>query len=139
LFLDTDTRLGLKTDWDYYTERLACGCRDDLWLGDLTATYRLVEEPEMQIYLGAGARWLLDHGDSRGGVNFYSGFDCFLPKPVHIFGSLEAGSLGSAGVWRARGGAGWHWSRAELFAGYDCLSIGGVRLQGPFVGVRVWY
>ncbi|HKB03215.1 MAG TPA: hypothetical protein VKD90_13395 [Gemmataceae bacterium] len=142
LFLDSDVRLGLKTDWDYYTERLACGCRDSLWLGDLTATYRLVEDvqtAEMQIHVGAGARWLLDHGDSRAGLNFYTGFEFFPKQPVHLFGSLEAGTLGSAGVYRARAGAGWHWSRGELYGGYDYFYIGGVRLQGPFVGVRLWF
>jgi hypothetical protein len=72
-------------------------------------------------------------------VNFYSGFEFFARQPVHVFGSLEGGTLGSAGVYRLRGGAGWHWSRGELFGGYDYFYIGGVRLQGPFVGVRLWF
>jgi hypothetical protein len=145
LFLDSDTRLGLKSDWDYFSERLACGCRDSLWLGDATVTYRLAEEtgtdrlPELQIHLGAGVRWLFDGGETRAGLNLYSGFDLFPKRPVHVFGSLEAGTLGAAGLYRAHGGVGWHWSRAELFAGYDYLYIGGTRLQGPFAGVRLWF
>lgn len=142
LFLDSDTKLGLKSDWDYYTERLAGGHRDSLWFGDATVTYRLldaVDVTEMQVHFGAGVRWMFDRGDTSAGLNVYSGFDFFPKRPVHVFGSFEVGTLGSAGVYRIHGGAGWHWSRAELFAGYDYFSIGGVKLQGPFAGLRVWF
>jgi len=37
------------------------------------------------------------------------------------------------------GGAGVNWTHAELFAGYDYLNIGGVALQGLFVGLRLWF
>jgi hypothetical protein len=47
--------------------------------------------------------------------------------------------LSAATVWRVRGGIGANWKYAELFAGYDCVNIGGVALQGPFVGLRLWY
>src|SRR5262245_57510064 len=139
LFLDTDSRFGLKTDWDYYTERLSCGCRDELWLGDLTATFRFVQNEHIVMHTGAGARFLLDHGRDRGGVNFLYGFDAFPVRPVHLFGSFEAGTLSAATVWRARGGVGVNWTFAELCAGYDYVNIGGVALQGPFVGLRLWY
>ncbi|HKB02743.1 MAG TPA: hypothetical protein VKD90_11015 [Gemmataceae bacterium] len=139
LFLDTEFRFGLKSDWDYYSERLACGCRDDLWLGDVTGTYRVVQTEAVQIYGGLGARFLLDHGRNRGGFNVAAGFDAFPAKPVHLFGSADAGNIGDAAFWRLHGGAGLTWGHAELFAGYDFVRIGGVDLQGPFLGVRVWY
>jgi hypothetical protein len=139
LFLDTDTRFGLKSDWDWYTERRPCGCRDNLWIGDLTATYRFVQNEWLLMHTGLGARFLLDDGHNRGGINFLYGFDAFPIRPVHLFGSFEAGTLGSAGVYRVRGGVGVNWSHAELFAGYDCVRIGGVNLQGPTAGLRVWF
>jgi hypothetical protein len=139
LFLDTDTRFGLKTDWDWYTEELPCGCRDDLWIGDVTATYRFVQNESLLMHTGLGARFLIDHGHDRGGFNFLYGFDAFPVQPVHLFGSFEAGTLGHAGVCRLRGGIGFHWSFAELFAGYDFVRIGGVNLQGPMAGLRVWF
>lgn len=139
LFLDTDTRFGLKTDWDWYSEKLPCGCRDELWLGDLTATFRFVQNEWLVMHTGVGARFLVDHGRDRAGVNFLYGFDAFPAKPVHLFGSAEAGTLGSAGVYRLRGGVGVNWSHVELFAGYDFVRIGGVNLQGPMAGLRLWF
>jgi hypothetical protein len=139
LFLDTTTRLGLKTDWDCYSERLACGCRDSFWLADITPTYRAVQSEVFQLHLGLGLRLLLDHGRDRGGWNLLAGFDLFPGRPVHVFGSAEAGTVGNAGLYHFRGGAGVTWRRLEGYAGYDYVRIGGVELQGPFVGVRVWY
>lgn len=139
LFLDTDTRFGLKSDWDYYVERLPCGCRDDLGIGDVTATYRFVQHEQIQMHTGLGARFLIDHGRDRAGANFLYGFDAFPVQPAHLFGSFEAGTLGTAGVLRFHGGAGATWRSGELFAGYDYLWISGATLQGPFVGLRLWY
>jgi len=139
LFLDTDTRFGLKTDWDYFSEKLACGCRDELWLGDVTATFRFVQNERLMMHTGAGARFLLDHGSDRGGINFFYGFDAFPFQPLHLFGSAEAGTLSAASVCRLRGGIGVNWTHAELFAGYDYFNIGGAVLQGPFVGLRLWF
>jgi hypothetical protein len=139
LFLDTNTRFGLKSDWDWYTEKLPCGCRDTLWIGDLTATYRFVQNEWLLMHTGLGARFLLDAGHDRGGLNFLYGFDAFPVQPVHLFGSFEAGTLGSAGLVRLRGGVGVNCSHAELFAGYDFVRIGGLNLQGPMVGLRVWF
>ena len=51
----------------------------------------------------------------------------------------EAGIFENAGMVRLRGGVGVNWSHAELFAGYDFVRIGGVNLQGPMVGLRVWF
>jgi hypothetical protein len=139
LFLDTDTRFGLKSDWDYYRERLSCGCRDELWLGDLTATFRFAQGEWVQMHTGVGARFLMDHGNDRAGINFLYGLDAFPVEPLHLFGSAEVGTLGSASLWRLRGGVGVNWSHAELFAGYDCVRIGSVYLQGPFLGLRLWF
>jgi hypothetical protein len=139
LFLDTDTRFGIKTDWDYYSERLSCGCRDELWVGDVTATFRFVQNERIVMHTGFGGRFLLDHGEDRGGINFLYGFDAFPVRPWHVFGSVEVGTLSAATVWRVRGGVGANWTHAELFAGYDYLEIGGTALQGPFVGLRLWY
>lgn len=139
LFLDTDTRFGLKTDWDYYSEKLPCGCRDDLWIGDVTATYRFVQNEWLMMHTGLGARFLVDHGHDHGGFNFLYGFDAFPIKPVHMFGDFDGGTLGHAGVVRLRGGVGINWNHAEFFAGYDFVRIGGVNLQGPMAGLRLWF
>ena len=105
----------------------------------MTPTFRFIQTDGFQFYVGAGLRLLLDHGRDRGGWNLLAGFDVFPSRPVHAFGSVEVGTLGNADVFRARGGLGVMWTRLEAFAGYDYLRIGGADLQGPFVGVRVWY
>ena len=138
LFLDTTPRWGLKSDWDYYSERVAGG-RDTFWLADITPTYRLVQAENFQLHVGLGLRLLLDHGRDRGGWNVLAGFDLFPSRPVHAFGSAEVGTVGNAGLYRFRGGVGVNWRMLEGYAGYDYVRIGGVDLQGPFIGVRVWY
>jgi len=139
LFLDTDTRFGVKTGWDYYSEKLDGGGTDSLWIGDVMGVYRFVQNEQLQMYTGLGARFLLDDGRDRAGINFLYGFDAFPVEPVHLFGSFEAGNLRRAGVWRVQGGIGFNWQQAELFAGYDYLYIGGVELKGLFVGLRMWF
>ena len=139
LFVDTETRLGLKTDWDWYAEKVWCGCWDTLWVGDVTATYRFVQSEAILMHTGVGARFLVDHGSDRAGINFLYGFDAFPADPVHLFGSFEVGTLGSATVYRLRGGIGVNWAHGEVFAGYDFVRIGGVNLQGPMVGLRLWF
>ena len=134
LFLDTDVGYGLKTDWDYYSEKLDCGCRDELWIGDVTGTYRVGGGETFQMYVGIGPRFLFDRDRVRGGVNGLIGFDAFPSKPLHAFGSIEGGNLNSAGVLRVRAGIGANWTYAELFAGYDYFNIGGSHWRGPSLG-----
>jgi hypothetical protein len=139
LFVDTDSRLGLKSDWDWYWERLPCRCYDHLGIADITATYRFVQHEHVQMHAGLGVRWLFERGDDPTGVNVLYGLDVFPVEPVHLFASAEGGTLGDAGLWRLRAGAGVTWGHAELYAGYDYLRIGSVGLYGPFVGLRLWY
>lgn len=139
LFLDTDMRIGLKSDWDYFYERLPCGCHDQMWIGDFTPTLRFAQNEWLMMHAGAGLRLMIDRVSDRGGVNFFYGFDAFPIKPLHLFGSFEGGTLGHTDLWRLHGGVGVNWTHAELFAGYDFLRIGGVNLQGPMVGLRLWF
>jgi hypothetical protein len=139
LFLDTNTRFGLKSDWDYYSEKQPCGCRDTLWLGDVTATYRFVQNEGILMTTGLGGRFSFDHGHDHGGLNFLYGFDLFPAKPWHLFGDFDGGFVGSAGYARLRGGVGVNCTHVELFAGYDFVRIGGVNLQGPMAGLRLWF
>jgi hypothetical protein len=139
LFLDTETRFGVRTDWDYYLERQPCGCYDQMLLGDIMGTFRFLQAEKIEMHVGAGARFLFDSGRDRAGLNLLYSFDLFPTEPVSLFGSAELGGLGNATVWRLRAGLGYNWNWGGLFAGYDRLSIGGAILQGPFVGVRLWF
>jgi hypothetical protein len=138
LFIDTASRFGVRTDWDYYTERNS-GERDTTWFGDVTATYRFVQNEFLQMHTGLGVRMLLDRTKDRVGGNFLYSIDVFYTKPFHVGGVLEAGWINDAGFVRLRGEAGVNYRNLQLLAGYDYFRIGGVDLHGPFVGLRLWY
>jgi hypothetical protein len=139
MHFDTDFRLGLKTDWDFYRERLPLDRYDYLTHGDITATFRFVQHERIQMHTGLGARLLFDRASTAAGWNALYGFDAFPVQPLHLYGSVEGGTLGDAAVVRLRGGAGLLWKHGEIHAGFDWLRIGRTSLYGPYVGLRVWF
>jgi hypothetical protein len=139
LVLDTWTRVGLRTSWNYFLERLPCGCWDDMLVGDVNLTFRFAQHECVSMYFGVGGRILTDAYTTKGGFNFTYGADVFPVRPVVVSALLDAGTLGSAGVFHARGTVGYCFERWEAFAGYDFLRIGSVNLQGPLVGLRLWF
>ena len=139
LFLDTATRFGLQTRLDYFTEKLSCGCIDDLLLGSSELTFRFAQSETVRMYAGLGANFMDDHSRTRFGFNFTYGVDLFPARPLVLSLSLDAGNLGSAGVLRVHGTVGAIWKGLEVFAGYDYRLIGSTDLQGPLVGLRLWF
>ncbi len=139
LVFDTTSRFGIATDWDFFTQRLPCGCCDELTLGDANLTFRFAQSEWMQMYAGLGGRVMPDRSSTRGGFNFTYGGDVFPCKPVVVSSSLDLGNLGSAAVFRVRGTVGLVHRHCELFGGYDFLRIGSVDLQGPMAGRRLWF
>jgi hypothetical protein len=139
VLFDTATRFGLASDWDFFQERLPCGCYDELTLGDMNLTFRFAQCEWLQMYAGAGGRIMPDRSCTRGGFNFTYGGDVFPFKPVVVSSSLDLGTLGSASLVRVRGTVGLVHKHWELFGGYDFLRIGTVNLQGPMAGLRLWF
>jgi hypothetical protein len=138
-FLDTSSRFGIKTDWDYFSERLPCGCRDQMWLSDITGTYRFVQNDYLTMQTGIGVRLSFDRGLTHGGINVLYSADLFPTKPIHLSSSFEFGTIGSTDLIRGRIGAGANWRNLELFVGYDHFRIGKVTLNGPMLGLTLWY
>ena len=136
---DTTSRFGVKADWDYFSERLPCGCRDDLWIGDITATFRFVQTESLMMHTGLGLRLGIDVDRTDAGFNFLYSVDLFPAKPLHASASFEAGTLGNASVVRGHFALGASWRKIEIFGGYDIICIGTVNLQGPMIGLRLWY
>jgi hypothetical protein len=91
------------------------------------------------MYAGLGCRLLTDDRDTRAGVNFVYGGDWFPARPLVVSASCDLGNLDAAFVVRARATVGAAWRRWEVFGGYDFLRIGSVNLQGPMLGLRVWF
>ncbi len=136
---DTDARFGVLVHWNAYREVFPCGCTDNFFVGDLNATFRFAQHELAVFYAGIGCRMFADQWYVQEGLNLVAGFDLFPIKPVVISGLVDGGTLGSAGVIHARGSVGITRGRWELMGGYDFLRIGWVNLQGPFLGVRLWF
>jgi hypothetical protein len=137
--VDTACRIGAQTQWNYYTESMSGGRRDETTLGFLTVDIRFAQSSWMQMHTGCGACILADRYGSRGGFDFRYSADVFPIDPVVISASVDLGNLDNAFLIHARATVGWQIDRFELFAGYDFLRIGAVNLQGPLAGVRLWF
>ena len=138
LLLETTCRFGLQTSWNYYHERIG-GCTDQLLIGDANVVFRFAQHEQMQMRAGLGVRVLNDQADTDFGFNFTYGADIYPAKPLVLSLSLDAGNLGSAGVFHGRATLGVIYSRWEIYGGYDYLRIGSAALQGPMAGMRFWF
>jgi hypothetical protein len=139
LFLDTKLGLGLRADYNWFHERCCCGKYDDMGLGDVNLLYRLVESERFQMHLGLGCVFLSDSRRTDAGPSATASFDVFPIQPVVLSAQFDAGAIGWAGYGHARGTVGYQWKCWELFGGYDWVRIGSVNLQGPLVGIRLWF
>lgn len=139
LLLDSTSRLGFQTSWSYLSEKLDCGCHDDMVLGDFNLVVRFAQSERAQFRTGLGCRLLGDRCGTDWGFNFTYGADLFPAQPLVLSAQLDAGTLGEAGVFHIRGSAGLLLRRWEVYAGYDFLQIGSTALQGPIAGLRLWF
>lgn len=137
--VDTMTRLGVGGGVHFYEENNSGTSPDRLAIGDVNLLFRFAQSERTQYRAGIGARFLNDREQTDWGVNFVYGFDWFPVKPASLGVQLEAGTLGNAWVYRATGRIGLVWKFSEVYAGYDYLHIGSQVLQGPMVGLRIWF
>lgn len=137
--IDSMTRFGIGGSLHYYEEKKDRFSPDQLWLGDVELLYRFAQSEDTQFRVGVGTRFLHDNLKTDWGINFIYGFEVFPKRPWTIGGQLELGTLGEASVIRATGKVGRNWKHGEFYMGYDFLRIGKVRLDGPMLGLRVWF
>jgi len=137
--LDTCLRVGLQTSWGYLTENLHGNNRDHMVLGDVNVVFRFAQNEYVQMRSGLGVRLSTDSHESHAGFNFSYGADAYPVKPLVFSALIDAGTLGSAGVFHGRVTGGILWRHCEFYAGYDYLLVGSVSLQGPVAGLRFWF
>jgi hypothetical protein len=139
LILETTSRFGIDTSFQYLTERTPGGDDDHLSLGDCNLVYRFAQSPRAAMRTGIGANWLNDSTRTDLGFNFTYGGDFFPRKPWVLSAEVDWGTLGHAGLFRFRTTAGVIVNRFEGYVGYEYLDIG--TTQGNFLigGVRVWF
>ena len=58
--IDHESRFGVTTNWNYFHERLSCGCTDETLIGDTNLTFRFAQNEVASLYAGLGFRMLSD-------------------------------------------------------------------------------
>jgi hypothetical protein len=137
--LEGEGGLGIDFDWDSYTEDLAGGGHDEMHVGEVDLLYRFVENEQLLFRAGLGVAWLGDAYDTNAGINFTLKADYAPCDPLVLSGELDLGTLGDAEHLHAAGTAGVMIHRCEVYGGYDYRRIGDVEIQGPMVGLRIWF
>ena len=112
LVFDTTSRFGIATDWDFFTQRLPCGCYDELTLGDANLTFRFAQSEWMQMYAGLGGRVMPDRSRRAAASTSPTAATCSpasrwwsrprstwatsAPRPCSASGARSAWSIGTA-------------------------------------------
>ncbi|WP_157368570.1 hypothetical protein [Zavarzinella formosa] len=139
LFLDTNYyRLGFLSHVNYYRET-AQGSTADALMTDANVTFRAVQNNSMFLHVGFGGRMWNSFDETHGGVNFLYRADFFPLKPLHITMIGEAGNLDKLLFTHLHANIGFIWRHGEVFLGYDWTHISRVDLQGPTIGLRLWF
>ena len=131
--------LGFDFNWDSYTEDLPGGRHDELHVGEIDMLYRVAETDLALVHVGLGTVWLGDRYDTDFGVNFTLKADFAPSDPIVLSGELDLGTLGDAEHVHAAGTIGVMLNRCELYGGYDYRRIGNATIDGPMIGLRVWF
>jgi hypothetical protein len=139
LILESTSRWGIDSQFQFLSERRFRSDDDHLNLGDCNLVYRFAQSPRAQMRMGLGANWLNDTTRTDLGFNFTYGGDFFPRKPWVLSTAIDWGTLGHAGLFRFQTTAGVILNRFETYVGYEYLDIG--TTQGNFLigGLRVWF
>lgn len=137
--VDTMTRFGIGGSVQFFEEDKRALETDRLVIGDINALFRFAQSQRWQYRAGIGMRFMDDRKQTDLGFNFVYGWEWFPKEPYTFSAQLEAGTLGNASVFRATGRMSLVWKHAEAYVGYDYLRIGSTDLQGPMIGLRLWF
>lgn len=138
LRLDTTSRIGLDTEWNYRRESLSSG-HDSLWNGDVNLIYRFAQSPRGAFYTGLGVNWLSDRFGGNAGFNFTYGADFYPARPWVLSGVIDWGTLGHATLFHGRATVGVMLKRVEIFTGYDYLKLDGASLPSMVAGAQLHF
>ena len=139
LFLDTNFwRLGFLGHFNYSRES-EDGSRADALIVDANVTFRTVQNEWMFLHVGLGGRMWTAYGDAHGGVNALYRGDFFPLQPLHLTTLAEVGNLDRLLFLHFQANLGFTWRHGELFIGYDFTRVSRVNLQGPAIGLRLWF
>ncbi len=139
VLLDSTSRWGIDSEFNYWRESLAPGQHDDLWTGDANVVFRFAQSGWLQVRAGLGMNWLADDTASDFGVNLTYHADLFPVRPWIVSMELDVGSLGDETLVHGRVTSGLQWRFSEIFIGYDYYEVDQTELNGLVSGLRLWF
>jgi len=139
LVLESSSRWGIDTEWNYWRENLGNGDHDWLTTGDGNIVWRFAQNEHIAMRSGLGISWLDDRQETNYGFNFTYGLDFFPCKPWILSADIDWGTLGGRSLFHGRATAGVIVGHAEVYVGYDYYDVGDVALNGLVAGVGFWF
>ena len=130
---------GFEFQWSHLTEKLTGVRRDSLNLADFNVTMRWIESPEWVLRTGIGVNLLVDRFGTEADYNLTLSSDFFPVKPCIISFELDHGEIGSTHQTHLLSTIGLNYKRAEILTGYEYRKIGRTEIQGPLLGMRLWW
>jgi len=137
LLISTWRRLEIDTQADYFDEQWPGG-GDQLWIGDLNATFRFAQSERVQFHSGLGVNWL-EGPEPEVGFNFTYGAEFFPRKPWVLSTMVDWGTLGDAELFRFRSTAGVTVRGLGFYVGYEYLDIDRLHFNGLTSGIGIWF
>jgi hypothetical protein len=137
--LSTVSRFDMDVEWNAYREDLVGGGVDEVFTGDANLVFRFAQNKYMQWRTGLGIAWFDDGAGTDTGFNFTYGADFFPCRPLVVSGAIDWGTLGEEERFHGRITAGVLLERVEFFVGYDFLKVGSTEIEGPTIGMQVWF
>ena len=139
LLVETAPRFGVAASFNHLEERLRSGGRDALQIGDCNLVYRFAQGEWAEFRTGLGLNWLNDCRGTDLGFNFTYAVDLYPRKPWVLSATIDAGTLGHAGLFRFRTTAGVVFHGIETYAGYEYTDIERTHWNGLVAGLRIWF
>lgn len=131
--------LGFEFQWAHLTEKLTGLPRDSLNLADFNLTWRLIEHEALILRCGGGLNLLADRFGTTADYNLTLSADFFPVRPVVTRFEFDYGELGAIHQTHLLTTVGLNLRHVEVLTGYEYRNLGGTEIDGPLLGMRLWW
>lgn len=139
------TYLRVETEWHRYIEHLPGDRTDTLTLGTVGIAAAIPLENTFTLLFGGGLSSYHDSIGTESGWYLKAGAEVFPIRPLILNAEVWGGYIREdefdteTFMGGGRATAGVIWNRIEVFGGWQAIWIESVTLDGPTVGLRVWF